>query len=262
MTVIHIGAIVDRPPGPKYRAHLAFAQVALRMPVPRPATLRKSREALGATVCALTVPRSAWVSQDKPLRLDDTLRTQVKWLNEAAKAIDARAIVLPTRGEVRTGPRDRSLLATYFEAVRMDGRHTVWAPTGLWEPEDAAAFAAEHGVVYGFDPLTATNGTTVGAGVGAIAGEAGEVVYFTLRGIGMRQRLGEGSLDRVLVSIEEALESGATEVFVAIDSERSVREATRLRSLLTGALAAGDADDAEDAEDDADDADDADDDEE
>jgi hypothetical protein len=73
-------------------------------------------------------------------------------------------------------------------------------------------------VTYAFDPLDAEV-------------RSGPLAYLRIRGMGARTRLGEGALSMVVDAIERL--SDATEVFVAIESQRSVREATRLKQLLS-----------------------------
>jgi hypothetical protein len=132
--------------------------------------------------------------------------------------VRACAIVVPTLGEVRTGPRDRERLAAYFDRLRQGSeRRIVWVPGGLWEPAEALTAAREMGVGFGYDPLEAP------------AAASG---YLRVRGIGARARLGESALSTVA---EAALASGEEETLVTIESERSFREAVRLRALIESA---------------------------
>ncbi len=213
---VRVGAVVDRLPGPKYRAALEFAELAPRPPLPRPTSL--AREADDALELALAAPRPCVVGAKGPLVLDDALEASLTWLAEAAGAARAVAIVVPTQSDVRTGPRDRERLATYFERLRRDaGRPVVWVPGGLWEAEDAVALARELGVVCGLDPLEAM---LVPAG--------GALAYLRVLGMGARARLGESALATI---VEAASECDAERTFVAIESARSFREATRARAL-------------------------------
>ena len=53
------GSVVDRLPGPKYAAQLRFAELALRKPLPKPATLRRQRaDAPAELVLALRAPKT------------------------------------------------------------------------------------------------------------------------------------------------------------------------------------------------------------
>lgn len=221
MIRIHAGATVERPPGPKYRQALHFAELALVGPLPRVGTLARWREQVGPDLeLSLVAPVPTMTSTRGPLRLDGELEEAVDWLLEAAQALEARAVVFPTGAEVTTGRRDRDRLAGYFERIpEVPGRLRVWAPAGLWEPEMAADQAARLGVVYGFDPLE----TPV---------PLGPVAYARLRAVGGRQRFGEGLLYDVLDRLEHC---EAADAYVAFESNRSFREAVALQGMAARA---------------------------
>jgi hypothetical protein len=138
------------------------------------------------------------------------------WLDEAADAVDARWIVLPTGADVTTGQRDRDLLRAFFEKLRKnDRRRFAWAPSGIWEPVLAAKEAAVLGVTPVIDPLEARF-TTARA-------------YGRVRGIGARTRLSEGMM---LELVDRMRDPDLDEVYVVIDSSRAVEDALRLRQIL------------------------------
>lgn len=231
MLTIHAGATLERPPGPKYRTALHFAELSLPAPLPRATTLGRWRTDLGDDVkVALVAPRPTMVSPQGPLHLDDDLGEAVAWLLDSADALAADALVFPTGPEITTGQRDRDRLARYFEQLpREPGRLLVWAPGGLWEPELAIPQAEALGVVYGFDPLESP-------------APPGPVAYGRLRAAGGRQRFGEGILVDVL---DRLVDASVDEAYVAIESPRSFREASNLQRMadeITG-MAAGDEDD-------------------
>ncbi len=220
MTTLHIGAVVERPPGSKYAEALAYAELAPRAPLPRPKTLAKVPRTLPDDfVLNLTAPPSCTTSKAGSLRMNDELRKSIEWLGGAAQALGARAIVVPTASDVRTGPRDRDRLTAYFEALQeaAPGVQLAWEPGGLWEAEDARPFADELGLIYAFDPLE-------------VQATPAQAAYFRVRGIGARSRLGEGTLMAVVDAIEALGEPEA--VYVSLISPRSVRAATRLRQLV------------------------------
>lgn len=218
MTRIHAGAHLDAPPGAKYLASLNFAEILPRAPLPKAATLRRFRNSLPDEFrCALVTPRTAVVSSRGALRFDAGLESGLAWFVEAADALRADLVVLDTGAELTTGPRDRELLARYVERLpRPEGRTIVWAPGGLWEPEEAIAQANALGMVYGFDPLESD-------------APDGPLVYARLRAMGGRSKFSE---DMLLTATEVLLRSGAEDVYVAIDSPRATREAARLRALV------------------------------
>lgn len=211
------GAQLERAPGPKYVDALGFAELAPQPPLPKPETLAGWRERMpeGFRV-SLVAPRPAVASRRGPLRFDDDLSAGVTWLLEAAEALAARALVVPTEADTTTGQRDRDLLRAYFEKLEDTRAAVYWAPRGLWEPEDARPFARRLGVGCTFDPLEDPV-------------PAGDEVYGRLRAIGGRQRFGEAMLEQV---VEALLEAGPTLAMVAIESPRSFKEASRLAQLV------------------------------
>ncbi len=217
MTRIHAGALLERPPGPKYAAALDFAELALPEPLPTDKTLRRWRAELpeGVTL-SLVAPAAAGRGAKGPLRFDDGMEEALGRAREAAAILGVRFVVLTTGGDVTTGPRDRGLLREWIGRWSGDAVRVVWQPTGLWEPEQAIPFAHELGVLYGFDPLEADRLPT------------GDVVYARLRAVGLRKRFHESLLEDAIDAIEQ---TEADEAFVAIESAASFREATRLASL-------------------------------
>lgn len=217
---IHVGAQLDRFPGPKYVKSLHFAELSFREPLPRPATLaRYRREAPESLRIALVAPKACVVAKEGPLRLE-SLGDRVKWLNEAADALGAIAVVVQTGSDVSTGQRDRARLEAYFGALRkVAGRSLVWSPSGLWEDEEAARMAAKLGAVLAVDPL----GNDV---------PEGPIAYARIRTMGTRSRLSTG----LLMEAAEALEaSGAGTAYVSVASATSFRDARSLASLIAGA---------------------------
>jgi len=225
MTAIHAGASLERFPGPKYLGALRFAELTLRSPLPRTGTLEGWR-ASGPDdlVLSLVAPREAVASRRGPLRIDEDLEAGMGWLLDAARVLRARFVVVPTRSDTTTGQRDRDLLASYFDELRRDdGPRPVWAPGGLWEPEEAIRFSRKLGVACAWDPLHPDQ-----------VPPPDDPLYVRLGAIGGRQRFTEGMLTEVVEAVEA---TGAREAWVAIESERSFREATRL-ARLTGAVEA------------------------
>lgn len=219
MTVIHAGALLDRPPGPKYLEALDFAELAPAEPLPKRATLQRWREELPASglSLALVAPPAARRGQRGALRFDDAMRAAFEWTREAADALGARFVVLPTGGDLTTGQRDRDLLAAWFEAFSArEGRDLVWHPTGLWDFEIARPVAEKLGVLLAFDPLE----TEPPGG--------DRLLYARLRAIGARSRFSETLLLDLLDAVQG---SDADEAYVAIDSPRSFKEAARLAQL-------------------------------
>ena len=216
MTRLHAGAQLDRAPGPKYLAALDFAEIATVGPAPKAKTLAKWREGLPEDfTLGFVVPHDARRSPEGPLRFDADMEAALDRAAEAADALGARFAVLPTGGDVTTGQRDRDLLAGWAERWRSKSRsQLVWHPTGLWDEESAPSFARRLGVVWGFDPLEIEELPRL------------DLAYCRLRAIGMRKSFNETLLLEVLDRLVDA-----PEAFVALESEKSFREAKRLAAL-------------------------------
>lgn len=220
MTQLFAGALLDRAPGPQYKRALPFAEISLRAPLPKANTLSKWRENLSQQfTLSLVAPKACVVGDSGALRFDAKLTANVKWLDEAAKALKARFVVVPTGADLTTGQRDRDLLSAYFDALRKSApkREIVWAPSGLWEPPTASRFAERSGVLYAFDPIDAPV-------------PVGSCVYGRLLAIGHRSRFSEHMLREV---VEAVREDDIEEAFIAIDSPRSFKEASRLQQIAS-----------------------------
>jgi uncharacterized protein YecE (DUF72 family) len=243
--MLHVGALLDRAPGRKYTAALRFAELSLRAPLPRPGTLASMRAALGEDfVFALRAPRSAVSSTRGALRSDPELDASVQWLNAAADALQARAVIIHTPSDLTPGARSRDLLREYFAQLpRVAGRHYVWSAQGAWEPEEAQAVCNDLGLCRAFDPLE-TKSTP------------GAVAYATLRALGHRAGFSYAALADALT---RTLAHQPEEAFISVDAERGFDVARRLATLVTQARAEaaelGGDDELEDDDEDEDEAD-------
>lgn len=217
MTLIHAGALLDRAPGHKYAGKLKFAELAPAEPLPRVATVRRWGDGLpDGFITSFVVPTAALRSAKGPLRFDDDMAAGLEWAQECVKALGARFAVVPTGSDVTTGQRDRDLLAAWFERFRAGlDCDLVWHPRGLWDPEIAEPFSRRLGVRLAFDPLEADP-------------PPGPILYARLKALGARTRFTETLLLETLDTIGA---SEAEEAFVAIESPRSFKEASRLEEL-------------------------------
>jgi uncharacterized protein YecE (DUF72 family) len=214
------GALLERPPGPKYTSKLRFAELAPQSPLPKPGTLAKWRQRLPEGFeLALRAPDLCWRSPGGPLRPSPELDAGLEWLSEAADALQASMIVVATGPAVTTGARDRERLREYFGRIpRAEGRFTVWRPAGLWEPETVQAMAGTLSVVGGFDAIDdpAPNA---------------DALYTSLLAEGLRRSFSHALLLDVLDKLRS---SGASRAFVTIESGQSFREARLLQVLAEG----------------------------
>lgn len=217
MSILRFGAYLDRPPGPRYLAALHFAELGFSTTKPKPSTLARFRSGLPEPFrISLVLPNSVWQSKKGPLRNDETLEEGLRWARAAIDELQPAFVVLPTGAHITPGSRDRSLLRSYFDALG-DGATRVWEPGGLWQMEDADDLAADMGVVCAFDPLMEE-------------APSGNICYARLNAVGGRRHFVEGAL---IDALEAVLHSGADEIYVAIRSPGSFREAVRMQELAS-----------------------------
>lgn len=214
------GALLERPPGPKYVSALRYAELAPIAPLPKPTTLARWRRELPPSFqLGLRAPETCWRSPDGPLRPNGELERGLRWLSEAADALEASLIVIATGPTVTTGARDRERLRDYFARIpRVEGRTVVWWPTGLWEPESLQSMANSLSVVGGFDAIDDPVPNA-------------DVLYASLRAEGLRRSFSHAQLLEVVDKLEH---SGAVRAFVSIESGQAFREAKLLQSLSEG----------------------------
>lgn len=233
---LHVGALLDRAPGPKYVGALAFAELAFRAPLPKPKALAQMRKQLPeGFVIALRAPRECVVSSLGALRVTPELETSLNWLLAAADACAARAVLIPTPADFTPGARSRDLLREFVARLpRSPDRHYVWMPSGVWEVHETQTIAAELGIVCGFDPLEAKR-------------PVGPIAYGTLRAMGHRTNFSPAALGDALSTL---ITAETREVFLSIDADRAFDVARRARQLAVEALtAAADEDELDDEED-------------
>lgn len=96
------------------------------------------------------LPRDAWGL----LRPTDTNRALWETFRQGIEAVAADLLLLRTPVGFSPADANRANLATFLrEQVAPTGLQTVWEPSGLWEAEDAATFAAELGVLLAINPF-------------------------------------------------------------------------------------------------------------
>jgi hypothetical protein len=214
------GALLERPPGPKYTAELRFAELALTGPLPKAQTLAKWRSSLPEDFqLALRIPAPCWRSSTGPLRPGDELDAGLEWLSAATDVLRPVLLVLHTSSEVTTGARDRTRLNEYVSRLpRLGGTRLVWRASGLWEPDSVRRASRTMGVLPGFDPVDEPP-------------PDGDVVYGSLLAEGLRRSFSHALLLDILDNLSA---SAAETAYVTIDSPQSFREARLLQSLAEG----------------------------
>jgi len=235
MTSVRIGAAVDALPGTRYFERHGLLELHPPLSFPRAATLAKWRASIPETCeVALAVTRRTHAGKDGALRFDKP--GSRAWVDESIAALSPRFVLIATGPELSTGARDRSLLEAFVRSIAERGPTVVWQPRGLWDGDDARAFAAKIGCSVALDLLGAMSGPSpVGpaalAGVELPVARVGPLAYGRLEALGTHARLGDGHLRRAL---EESLATGAEDVRLVIAAEDAIRKAIRLQALVEG----------------------------
>jgi uncharacterized protein YecE (DUF72 family) len=138
---------------------------------------------------------------------------------EAARALDAKAMVFVTPASIPPGPRGRDALRRFFEAVGPppEGMRFAWEAHGPWDAEEVASLAVELGLVRCVDPLKDEM-------------YEGAVAYGRL---GPFACMGRALADDELEDICDALDQ-YDEAFCLFDTDRAFDDARRLRALCQG----------------------------
>lgn len=151
----------------------------------KPSALKRWREGHSGAFGLVLSPAFAAAG----FRLGPTTRDAEIDLERTVEALAPEVLILRTKTEFSPSQSNRDALGAWLDdaaANRRFGDATlVWEPEGLWEPRTAAALAAEHGAVFGCDPL-ATD--PLGEGPEFFASLPGERAYFRLTGLGRGQR--------------------------------------------------------------------------
>lgn len=134
-----------------------------------------------------------------------------------AEAVEALALVLVTPARLTPSRPNRDAFAGFLEAARGGDTPVIWEPHGPWEIEQAADFAAAHGLVLAVDPLRDE-------------APAGPLAYFRLGPFSsMGSRLGVYDLER----LADAAASFERTMCV-FDTPRALDDARNLSRLIDG----------------------------
>lgn len=116
-------------------------------------------------------------------------------------ALDAKRVVLRTPASVSPGPVGRGRIEAFVTSRREQGFEVIWEPEGLWEPDQAAAFARSLGV-----PLI-WRAFTGGRPVRSEEDDSilvGPDTWLRAEGMGRRPKLSADQIDALLEHLEAA----------------------------------------------------------
>ena len=223
----HIGAKELRGAMAAYAKRFDFLEVRVAIganegagsttAAPSLATLRRWRKSVPPqfTFAVIAGPHLARVkSSEKGVQELEAARA-------AIDALQARCFVLRTPPEVTPAALWRERIAKIVNEFPRDVTHFVWEPSGVWELADAAAQARAWKVVLAVDPARD-------------AVPDGPVAYLRLRALGETRAFGPIALERVARAV-----GVRREVFMIVETDSALREAKRLRQIVSGLRAGG-----------------------
>lgn len=124
---------------------------------------------------------------------------------DAAKALQARCLVLATPPGVRPTKANRERLVAIASRLPEHGHVVAWSPAGMWELEDVVATAHRAGLLAALDaardPLP-----------------PGPIAYTRIRALGQASLLGATSIERIALQLR-----GRREAFVVVDGAAAAR---------------------------------------
>ena len=145
-------------------------------------------------------------------------------LEAARKAMDvlqARCFVLRTPADVTPAAVWRDRIKKIVGRFPRDVTHVVWEPSGVWETEDAAAFAKSIDVVLAVDAAREPV-------------PAGPVAYVRLRAMGETRSFGPSALERIVQAVGDR-----RDVYAILETDSAMNEGKRLRALARTAAKSG-----------------------
>lgn len=186
-----------------------FAAKALKQ-APSAATLRRWRKGVP--------PRFEFAVSAGPavgkLKASAELETELEAMLATATTLEARVLVVPTAPEVTPSTIWRDRLAKLVDRLPRDASAVVWEPSGLWEVEDAGAFARKIGVTVAVDPSR---------------DEApdGPIFYGRLRAIGGTRAYSAAALTKIAANIGDRKDA-----YVVFETPGALKEAKALRGIV------------------------------
>ncbi|WP_428268451.1 DUF72 domain-containing protein [Haliangium sp.] len=251
---LHIGC-ADLPPGlsrRRYFERLGYLETtATLLGIPRRAVLRGWREeAAGPGRFGLIAPQiithrpgrkgyrrskvtlsPAELAQAGAFRATEVVAQATEALAQAAEVIAASVIVFRSPPDFAPSAANRDAMRRYFDeqapAARFAGALRVWEPQGLWEPQVAARFAGELGLVLACDPLT---NDPIGVDPDFFSNLPGDDAYFRVTGLGQaRRRLDDYALEPLLEAAE-----AYQRAWLVFAHEGKYPDAIRLRRQIEG----------------------------
>ncbi len=202
--VVTIGCAGFPVPATRYFKEFLFVEVQeTHVSVPGTGTVRRwRREAPEGFTFALLAPRE--IGQEG-FREGKVTENALKSLVEVGKELEAKTAIFVAPPEFTTSRGNKSALKDFLATVRKKFDRVVWEPPPLWDPDDAAALAADAGVIASRDPL--------GHGV-----TTAPIAYYRMPGpAGHKSRYEDPAIEKLAELARRAKHKDATYVFTNVD---------------------------------------------
>ena len=210
---------------------------------PRPATLRRWREAAPPDFCfvvrvwqlvtheasspgyrqlpaRLPQPFSGSLEGAGHLRDNELVQHALARTQETAEALGAAALLFETPSSFTPTAAHRRALARFFESCPRQGRRMVWHPAGLWSLDEVLPICHDLQLTPCWDPFVHLE-VTIPAGL--------EALYLRPLGLGAGQRYSEAQLSGLAAQL-----AGPSDLFCVFGSPLLFGDASRLHRLLAG----------------------------
>lgn len=234
MTTFSVGCAGFASQRTRYVSKLAFVEFDLRAPSPSPKTLAGYKKSMpeGFAFSAVA-PASIFGDPSWPLKDPIKVQSEFDRFANLVDALGAKVVVFRTPMSISPGSVALKRFEDLLTRARRIADVVVWEPAGLWQYDEARAWAKSRGVVVASDPLHDK--------------VEGPVVYARMRGLGADTAYTMARLE----SLADKLD-GVETAYVVFQSANAWREAVGFRKLVDEVFAEA-SDEAGDDEDDLDD---------
>ena len=171
--------------------------------LPGMGTIRRwRREAPEGFVFAMLAPRE--IGQEG-FREGKVVETALKTLLEVGKELESKIAVFVSPPELAHNRANKVAVKDFLGSVRKKFDRVIWEAPMTWDPDDAAALAADVKVIAARDPLL--HGLT-----------DAPVAYYRLAGpAGHKSRYEDPAIEKLAVLAKDAKHKDATYVFTNVD---------------------------------------------
>jgi len=202
--MITVGCAGFPVPATRYFKEFLFVEIQeTHHALPGMGTIRRwRREAPNGFVFAMLAPRE--IGQEG-FREGKVVETALKSLLEVGKELESKIAVFVSPPELVQNRANKAAVKEFLQNVRKKFDRVIWeAPTG-WDPDDAAALAAEVKVIAARDPLA--HGTV-----------DAPIAYYRLPGpAGHKSRYEDPAIEKLAELAKAAKHKDATYVFTNVD---------------------------------------------